>query len=91
MGNGKLEMREVNNLRTKMRMLARLVMEACDVRTVNDVSELLEPDRFEQLVSTAKTIIIENPQLGLTVGNYIKQVASLKIGMGMVTNPLKPN
>lgn len=73
--------KDEDNVRTKMRALARLLMKLNEGKTFREnLSFYISPRQFKVVVQAVKELYKEanSPQLGLTLGHYIKQVSLLK-------------
>lgn len=85
---------DVNQIRGKLRFLARLVHAVRDeAGNVCSLSELLHPSYYDAFVTAVLKIRTTNKQLALTLGHFIRQVCLLNIAQGIKTGnkPLRKN
>lgn len=77
---------DITPVRTKVRTVARLLMLVKQYDDKLSMTELLKPQHFEELVRAGSNLAKQNPQIGLTIGGYIKQLMLLKISEAIKTN-----
>lgn len=72
---------DLNNLRTKLRTLGRLLVKAKELSSnvIITLEQLIRPQSFELLIEAAKLLCVNNNQMALTVGNYIQRLNLLKL------------
>lgn len=64
----------VNQIRQKLRYLARLHKEIAGLRgEAKDLQDLLRPDRYDSFVQAVIRIRQTSPKVAFTLGNYIKE------------------
>lgn len=72
---------EINQIRGKLRFLARLLHAVRDETGTSDsLSDLIDPGYYDAFVTAVLKIRAVNKQLALTLGHYIRQVCMLSIG-----------
>ena len=69
---------EVNNIRNKLRSIARMVLKLRETGE-GDLINMIKPQVYERFVSTVRQMALQSDQLGLTLGIYVKQLSLLKI------------
>lgn len=67
-----------NNIRNKIRSIARLVIE-CAKDNKLSLSDILTPAMYNRAVEAVRTLAKESDQLGLALTIYVKQLTLLKI------------
>ena len=75
-----------NNIRTKLRTVGRVLKKAEECYKISSMDSLLVPENFKKMTNCAREIVKENDQLGLTLGNYIKQLLLLKFSVALTEN-----
>lgn len=81
---GDLNFSETNQLRGKLRFLARLLLAIREkTETELSFSELLRPEYYDAFVAAVLEIRQSNKQLALTLGHYVKQICLLNISEGI--------
>lgn len=69
-----------NNIKTKLRTLGRLCQQIRErSKTTFDFNEYIQPKYFKMIVQATKDLAIKSPQLGLTIGHYLRNLVLLKI------------
>ena len=74
--------RDINGIRTKIRSIARLVLELEHETglTGSRISDFLSPEHYDEVARCVKRLGEKrSPQLALALGHYVKQVNLLKI------------
>lgn len=77
---------DCDNIRTKLRSIARLLKKLNENKFVpQDLSCYIRPSEFHNVVAAVKELYRESdsPQLGITLGHYIKQISLLKASMAL--------
>lgn len=78
--------KDEDNVRTKMRALARLLMKLNEDKIFKEnLSFYIAPNHFRTVIQAVKDLYreVNSPQLGLTLGHYIKQASLLKASVGL--------
>lgn len=81
-GDEFLRSRDINLIRTKIRSIARLVIELEQQtgRTLSRIGDYLTPRHYDLVTSCVRALGEKrSPQLALTLGHYVKQLTLLKI------------
>ena len=81
--------KDQDNVRTKMRSVARLVKKLNDSKLRNlPLDSYISPREFMNVVECVKEVSRESdsPQLAITIGHYLKQIALLKASLGLQTD-----
>lgn len=80
MGGANLRHAEVNNIRNKLRSLARLLIVLRErTNATMNFEHLLKPKYYDMFREAVSRLSVESPQLGLTLGHYIKQINLLNM------------
>ncbi|XP_078312171.1 uncharacterized protein LOC111134313 isoform X1 [Crassostrea virginica] len=77
---------DCDNIRTKLRSVARLLRKLNENKFVpQDLTCFIRPSEFNNVVAAVKTLYRESdsPQLGITLGHYIKQISLLKASIAL--------
>lgn len=81
---GDLNFSETNQIRGKLRFLARLLLGIREkTETELSFSELLRPEYYDAFVAAVLEIRQSNKQLALSLGHYVKQICLLNISEGI--------
>ncbi|KAF6021231.1 hypothetical protein EB796_020465 [Bugula neritina] len=74
---------ELNLIRGKLRFMARLFIKVQNCCRVNTVSEMLDCKHFDHLLCAAREMSMDNTQIGLTMGGFLKQLNIIKRSFAM--------
>lgn len=78
--------KDSDNIRTKMRSVARLLMKLNENKLVpQPLCFFICPREFRNIVRAVKELSreVDSPKLALNLGNYLKQISLLKISLGI--------
>lgn len=82
---------DINNIRNKLRSLARLVKnlhEICPKMKTSKITDFIVPQHYDNVVNAARQLALESPQLGLAIGHYVKQVTLHKVALAIKSENL---
>lgn len=74
----------MNNIRTKLRSVGRLLMQLRESIGNYHLIDMIKPTNYEKFVQAVRQLSLKSDQLGLTLTNYVKQLALMKREEGIV-------
>lgn len=76
---------DINNIRNKLRSLARLVklLQPPTAGIFVELSRFIAPQHFDSVIAASRDMAISSPQLGLALGHYLKQTVMQKIALAI--------
>ena len=78
---------EINNIRKKLRSIARLVkLVRAATSSCYNLSSYLVPKYFDDFVTATRQLGDKSAQLALTIGHYVKQLCQLNISQAIKIN-----
>lgn len=71
---------DINNIRTKLRSIARLLLLLQDKsQATHSLNKYFQPQYYDTFVNSVNDMARDSPQLGLTLGHYVKQLCHLNV------------
>ena len=74
---------EINNIRKKLRCVARLLTLLHPKGTFVPLTTYITAGGYDKVEDAARQLALKSPQLGLSLGHYIKQICLQKIGLAI--------